>query len=40
VLKNGGRLRGVIVEEAKNYVVLDLGGGSITINKEEIKAIE
>jgi hypothetical protein len=39
LLKNGGVLKGVISKETKTYIVLELGGGSTTISKEEIKEI-
>ena len=39
ILKNGGVLKGILLEEKKEYVVLDIGGGNITIGKEEIRLI-
>ena len=39
MLKSGGYIEGVIKVEAEDYVVIEIGGGTITINREDIKEI-
>ena len=39
-MKNGGSITGTIVSEDNNGVVVDMGGGQVTVNKADIKNIE
>jgi len=39
-LKNGGRVRGIVVSENQKNVTIDIGGGTVTHDRKDITAID
>ena len=39
-LKNGGRVKGMVVREDKSAVVIDIGGGTVVQNRVDVLRIE